>query len=116
MYGLPKDFDATILVGRTLNMVCFAAYQVYLHFDSDTSITIESGFRHGARVSTRPPVVHSELMRLVERVIWEVEWNPDGTLKPRFQDGPSLTNYDDQTIRDGLGSSSFECLTSSLSA
>ncbi len=96
MYGLPKDFDATILVGRTLNMVCFAAYQVYLHFDSDTSITIESGFRHGARVSTRPPVVHSELMRLVELAISEVEWDPDGTLKLRFQDGQSLTIDDDQ--------------------
>ncbi len=74
----------------------FAAYQVYLHFDSDTSITIEGGFRLGADESTEPPVVHSELMRLVELVVSQVEWDPDGTLKLLFQDGQSLTVYDDQ--------------------
>lgn len=57
MYGLPSDFDPAILCGRTLESVCYAAYQVTLHFGADLSITV-----HGPLYYRPPSRPATELM------------------------------------------------------
>lgn len=44
MYKFPEDFDAAVFVGRTLEMVCVNANQVYFHFNDDLMICAESAF------------------------------------------------------------------------
>jgi len=42
MYGLPKNFDGSFLIGRSLELLCFSANQVNLHFGLDVSISVTS--------------------------------------------------------------------------
>src|SRR6187200_144915 len=56
MKKIPEDFDANIFVGRTLEMICFNANQIYFHFDHHLFITAETSFtfnKHKPRL--RPP-------------------------------------------------------------
>jgi hypothetical protein len=46
MHGLPKDFDGSFLVGCTLELVCFAEYQVNLHFGDKSCISIFSAYAY----------------------------------------------------------------------
>ena len=46
MYNLPDDFDAGSLVGRTLEMLCMNANQIYFHFGDGMSICAETSFLH----------------------------------------------------------------------
>lgn len=100
MYGLPENFDASFFVGRTLEMICFNANQIYLHFDDEITITIEGSFSHQhARSSVNPRVVsvpaeQSDLMRLLEHKVVSVSADPDGTLTLDFDDGQIFTCYD----------------------
>lgn len=43
MHKFPEDLDAAVFVGRTLEMVCLNANQVYFHFNDNLSICAESG-------------------------------------------------------------------------
>jgi hypothetical protein len=44
MYKFPEEFDPAIFVGRTLEMVCANATQVYFHFNDDLYVCAESAF------------------------------------------------------------------------
>ena len=46
MHGLPKDFDGSMFIGRTVEVISFAAYSIVVSFDNNVSITIESSFEH----------------------------------------------------------------------
>ncbi|MHC4525129.1 MAG: DUF6188 family protein [Planctomycetota bacterium] len=94
MYGLPKDFDGTFLVGRTLEMVCFAQYQVFLHFDPEITITIESSFSYQSDQMISVPVKKSDLMNLLGISVKEVQGDKNGTLSLTFTNGEILKIYD----------------------
>ena len=40
MYGFPNQQDLSSIIGKNLIMVCCNANQIYLHFDSQISISI----------------------------------------------------------------------------
>ena len=42
MYGLPKDFDGSRLVGRFLLQICYGIGQVQLRFDGTLTIAVTS--------------------------------------------------------------------------
>ena len=44
MYKFPEEFDPAIFVGRSLEMVCVNATQVYFHFNNDLYVCAESAF------------------------------------------------------------------------
>ena len=41
MHGLPKNFETGFLQGKTLELVCFAQYQVWLHLSGACLIGVE---------------------------------------------------------------------------
>lgn len=94
MYGLPKNFDGSFLVGHTLEMVCFAQYQVNLHFDSKINIRIESSFSYKVEHPVKMPVQNSNLMELLGMTVTEVHGSEDGTLNLLFENGQLLKIYD----------------------
>ena len=94
MYGLPKDFDGNVLVGRVLEMVCFNENQVYLHFDRKTTITIEVAFSYGSDQVIEIPVKESNLMESLGASVTEAHGDEHGTLSLLFDNGQTLKVYD----------------------
>jgi hypothetical protein len=99
MYKLPVGFDGNFLVGKRLEMVCFSAHQVFLHFGSEILITIESDF--SLRPMSEPgvgrvklPVVQSDLMKLLEHAVAQAMGDSSGTLTIEFDDGHLLACFD----------------------
>jgi len=100
MFGLPKDFDASILVGRTLELICFAQYQIFLHFDEKVSIDVRSALSHQESLNLAPrrveiPVLQSDLMVLLGHSTVKAFGNDEGTLSLEFDNGHSLHCLDD---------------------
>jgi len=101
MYGLPVDFDASRLVGCTLEQVSFSENTVHLSFSNDASITIESCFAHSAHDDlgdaerSRVPVRESRLMQLLGESIDSAHASAEGTLSLRFTNGQVFACFDD---------------------
>jgi uncharacterized protein DUF6188 len=94
MYGLPKDFDGGVFVGRTLEMICFAQYRLYLHFERGLTVSIESSFSTTPDRIIDVPVVESDLMRLIGSVVVAATGDDLGTLTLAFYGGDKLRVYD----------------------
>jgi primase-polymerase (primpol)-like protein len=94
MYGLPKDFDGSFLVGRTLNLVCFSQNQMSFHFDDDITITVESAFSYKTAQVVDVPVQESNLMELLGSAVSVARGEADGTLSLLFNNGQTLKVYD----------------------
>jgi hypothetical protein len=79
MFNLPENADLSFLQNKELELICFAAYQVNLHFAEGVSITIFGSFQHlvaGRNISANYkdfPIQSSELMRLVMNQIQEIK-------------------------------------------
>lgn len=96
MYKFPADFDSGQFVGLSLEMVCFNANQIYLHFGNRTSICAEQRFEvhYGCgddeAILVDVPSHQSSLMRLLENAVGAA-WVENGdTLKLEFDNGSSL--------------------------
>jgi hypothetical protein len=100
MYGLPKDFTGTFIKGRQLELICFNANQVCLHFDDKVSITVESSYSYQkARTEPNPkifdvPPSESDLMQLLEHSVIEVRGDEQGTLSLEFDHGHIFRCFD----------------------
>ena len=94
MYGLPKDFDGSFLVGRTLETVCFAQFQVYLHFDANITIGIESAYSYRTDQVVDVPVQESNLMQLLGSTVSAARGDETGTLSLLFSNGDRLQVFD----------------------
>ncbi len=113
MYGLPKDFNASFFVGRTLEHVTFRQYAVDLGFDEHVSITVESSLQHQLSLDDVEsevqsiPLSHSRLMQLAGRGVTDVKGEVDGTLLLVFDNRHVLRifddrpNYESYSIRNG---------------
>ena len=100
MHRLPKDFDASVIAGRTLEQVCFNSNQIALHFDDDLSIVIESAYSHvtdptmcGNRILAIP-VSTSDLMQLLQCSVSSASGDDEGTLTLLFENDHTLKIYD----------------------
>jgi hypothetical protein len=94
MYGLPKDFDGSFLVGRILEMVCFSQNQVYLHLEGKVAITIESAISCGDDQIVYVPVKRSNLMEFLGASVSAVRGDDRGTLSLFFDNGQTLKIFD----------------------
>jgi hypothetical protein len=105
MYGLPKGFNTTKFIGRTLDEVSFTLNTICFSFDENIGITVESSLEHcdrdGQVYRVAPPVSDSRLMRLVGGLVESADAATDGTLILRFNDGQTLTCFDE--------SADYEC-------
>ncbi|MEZ0226038.1 MAG: DUF6188 family protein [Alphaproteobacteria bacterium] len=99
MYGLPKDFDEGFLINRTLELICFSMNQIFFHFDSHVSISVENSFSYqkgptDVEAKTKVPVVNSNLMELLQRTVVEARGDAEGTLTLVFDDKRVLKFFD----------------------
>jgi len=112
MYGLPKDFDPAVFVGRVVEMTCFTSNTINVHFDAGVSVTLEGSFLHSFdngndQASQTIPIRKSELMRLIGSQVIAGSIDPPGTLVLTFDSGDilkcldDLPNYEAYTLRIG---------------
>jgi len=94
MLGLPKDFDTSFFVGCTLEMVCFAQYQVNLHFDQRIRVVVLGAYSESNDRVREVPVQESSLMSLVGAVVSRATPGSDGSLTLEFGTGQHLRIYD----------------------
>jgi hypothetical protein len=99
MYGLPADFDSRIFVGRTLEMVCFAAYQFGLHFGEHIFVQVNGEYSLQADPGSEPEIIeppefHPELTKLLEQTVSNASSTRGGTLSLQFSNGAVFTCYD----------------------
>lgn len=100
MHGLPTDFNLGTFVSKALEQVCFTENQVSFHFSDDVSVTVEGPLSYavvGQRESTKtePPIVRSDLMRLLGARVTAATGNVEGTLTLEFDGGGIIRCYDD---------------------
>lgn len=100
MYGLPATFDASVLVGKELDEVCFTVNTITFSFKEDVLITVMGSFIHRDKQSTTinkqsVPVSSSSLMSLVGKAVQLAEARQDGTLSLHFEAGHTLVLLDD---------------------
>lgn len=101
MYGLDPGFDASRLVGCTLELVSFSENTVHLSFSDEFSITIVGCYQHLTHGDSRDtertclPIRESRLMELLGESIETAHASPEGTLSLRFTNGQSLACFDD---------------------
>lgn len=58
MLGFPNQKEVSLIIGNKLTMVCCNANQVYLHFDSDISISIEL---HPFKIKTDNEIIETNI-------------------------------------------------------
>ena len=101
MYGLPRDFDSQVFVGRELQWVGVWSNQLMFNFDGECWIRLMSSYslaerseRSGVRHYTVP---HFEprLMRIIDQRVRVATVEAFGTLRLSFENGDSLMLYDD---------------------
>jgi hypothetical protein len=101
MHGLPMFFRPSVFEGLRVDGVGFFEFVINVWFDDDVTILIMGKFLHGvpgeesAPQNEQPPVRTSRLMRIAGRTVARAEVVRPGTLILRFDDGQSLTLFDD---------------------
>lgn len=101
MYPLPEDFDASYLSGRCVEGVCFAEFQINLHFSGAVILQIEGRheFEHAAGASEihdRFPIEQSHLPSIIGDVVTALEFDrPSGDMKISFARGAKLCLWGD---------------------
>jgi hypothetical protein len=88
--------DSFILKGLRVEMICFAAFSAYLHFERDVILTLEGEFIHSAKGAiAAPPVGASSsrwatLLTLIETTVIEVKPDKNSSLYLAFSNGESI--------------------------
>jgi hypothetical protein len=100
MYGLPRNFDASVFVGQELSLVSFSANTINLVFDDQHSITMESSFAYTTSANTAEieqaiPGISSGVMGLLGKTVVRAESHENGLLVLSFEGGGVITCRDD---------------------
>ncbi len=96
MYDLPKGMTFEFLRDRELELLCFGAYTIILHFEGGIQLQIEGSFTHitteghVAPEASRFPLSESQLMRLLVQRVTQVAVKRNGTLTLGFGNGDTL--------------------------
>ncbi len=90
MFGLPSNFDPSFLCGRTLDLVCFTAHQVNLHFSDDCLISVEGDMALNDGENLRLPDVLSLAYILINQEIDGALSTDAGTLSLSFKNKKTL--------------------------
>lgn len=88
--------DVRILNGKSVELICFAQFSVYIHLQGQILLTVEADFEylHGntqERQLTVFPVSQSSLMRLLECSVVSATVETDGRLQLIFSNGDGVT-------------------------
>lgn len=85
----------TTLVGKNIELVCFAQYSVYIHLQQNILITVEAGLEHvhnGKRyvVQFGSPAVESNLLTILESTVRFAAVEQNGDLQLILSNGDTL--------------------------
>jgi hypothetical protein len=101
VYGLPKDFYGSRLVGRFLEQIFFGLYQIQLRFDQRLTIAVTSSLAYrdspeDPEVIEIPdlPVAKANLLQLLHHRILRSFGDQGGTLTIEFDNGHVLQCFD----------------------
>jgi hypothetical protein len=103
MNGLPKTTDLTFLLGQELTQVCVGVHQTILHFDGDTSITLECKFavskvaEAGGEACAYSRSAAVDFLKILGSRISRVTNNGNGELEIAFSDGTLVVMFDSNT-------------------
>ncbi len=100
MYGLSAKFDVGVFVKKELTLVSFTANTINLFFGQEVSITIIGSFIYSLgelkdAIKISLPVLSSNLMCLIGKVVRHAERQDDGSLILQFENGHDLIILDD---------------------
>ncbi len=95
MYGLPKTFDVSFLIGREVESVVFGQYQANLNFSDRIWIQIEGPFKHFHRNELIEnvdnfPISQSTLMRTLGQRVLAVNFSVNGDFEIQLSEGSKL--------------------------
>jgi hypothetical protein len=87
--------DVQILIGRSVELVCFAKYGVYIHLQDQILLTVEADLEHvhgdmQERQLTTFPASQSSIMRLLERSVTSATAASNGAFQLIFSNDDSL--------------------------
>ena len=100
MYGLPKSFDPASLLGRCLEQICINQNQLWLRFDAEVSICVESAFLYKDHLSPERtefneiPVRYSGIMKLLGENVVRAVSDDNSTLTLGFGNGDVFQCFD----------------------
>ena len=98
VYGLPKDFDGSRLIGCFLEQICYGIAQIQLRFDKRLVIAVTSSLLykdpaapHSKRIDIpSEPAIQSDLLHLLHHAIVRAFGDDKGTLTMEFDSGHIL--------------------------
>ena len=97
MLPLPEDFDVSVFLGRRVELVCFSANTLTIHFDRDIAITSEATLIHERVAEGRTerteqvvPAERSGLMQLIGPAVVAAHVAGSADLIFEFEDGQIL--------------------------
>jgi len=90
--------QVTQLVGKSVEMVCFAAYSIYIHLQGSIIVTIEAGLEHihnGSRqvYQLSSPLTESSLLTILETTVSSATVSANGDLQMTVSNGDTLRIY-----------------------
>jgi hypothetical protein len=90
-----KTEQVSLLVGKNIELVCFAQYAIYIHFENGGMLTVEAEFDHGNSESRSMhhvtfPITESSLMRIVECSVASARVDTNGDLRLKISNGDTL--------------------------
>lgn len=86
----------SVVVGKTVELLCFAQFTIYIHLEGNVLLTVEGGLEHihaqtREAYSGESPIVHSGLMTILEGVVNSASIEENGNLSLAFSNGDSIT-------------------------
>ena len=91
-----KGEDIAILIGKSVELICFAQFGVYLHLEGQILLTVEGDFDHShgelhERHVTTLPASESRLMRVLGCSVVSASVGSTGDLRLLFSNGDRLS-------------------------
>lgn len=90
MHGLPPDFDPGVLVGQTLEMICFAQADVYFHLGDKIIITVGSHLEYKG-VIHEIPLKEAAFIEFIGSSVVKASTTNYGDLNLQFDNRGSLS-------------------------
>ena len=92
----PKQVER--LIGLHVEMLCFAQFCMYMHFEAQILLTVEASFEHVHGVTRKSqlttfPATESSLIRILDCSIVSASVDPNGDLHLTFSNGDTLRVY-----------------------
>lgn len=93
-----KAEHVSALIGKNIELVCFAQYSVYIHLEGNVMLTVEAGLEHTHNAAryvyeASSPFAASNIMSILENTVTSASVDPNGDLRLSMSNGDTLRIY-----------------------